>query len=613
MKNYLEKANPLFSLLFGTLIFGFYTLYYPYHIHYQEQFQLFLNTSEYLAERTAKPGGLAEYLAGFLIQFFYFSWMGASIIALLLVLIQRLLYRISTNFSRNPSLYLLTFIPSVLYWSLLCNENYLLGGVVGFILVLIPVVLYQRISSLPLRTVYFLIMMPALFWFTGGIVIVFASLCLAWEWIQNGGSLKQRALFALFIVALTILLFISVGLLELHYPVAQLIRGINYHRYTQFQTTPIFAIAFLLLLIPLLFKWLPTTKGDRSSIIVTTFILIAIATGGGYFIKQMIDWDKEEIMAYDYQVRWQNWDKIIEMADKKAPTTSLSVSCLNLALAKKGILGDRMFHYYQNGTAGLLPNFTRDFTIPFVAGEVYYHLGFVNTAQRFAFEAMEAIPDYQKSVRAIKRLAETNIINGNYVVATKYLKLLQQTTMYKSWANQTISDLQDKKRIENKEEWATLRKYRTKEDFLFSEPEKTSMLGFLLQQEPTNRLAYEYLLAYCLLSKDIKHFYCYYPLGNQIHYTTIPVHFQEALIYVWGLSNEDPTLNIPFPISDSVKANVRTYGSIYTSQQNPEPMLRKQFSSTYWYYLHFRKHNKTVYEDLYDVYADNPAVVSPGV
>ncbi|KAA6305365.1 hypothetical protein EZS27_042983, partial [termite gut metagenome] len=43
----------------------------------------------------------------------------------------------------------------------------------------------------------------------------------------------------------------------------------------------------------------------------------------------------------------------------------------------------------------------------------------INTAQSFAFEAMEVIPDYQKSVRCIKRLAETNLINSQYEVATE--------------------------------------------------------------------------------------------------------------------------------------------------------------------------------------------------
>ncbi|MCO7111572.1 DUF6057 family protein [Bacteroides uniformis] len=71
-------------------------------------------------------------------------------------------------------------------------------------------------------------------------------------------------------------------------------------------------------------------------------------------------------------------------------------------------MGDRMFEFYQNGTEGLLPEFQRDFTSPLPTSEAYYHLGMVNTAQRFTFEAMEAIPNFNKSGRCFKRLAETN-------------------------------------------------------------------------------------------------------------------------------------------------------------------------------------------------------------
>jgi hypothetical protein len=38
----------------------------------------------------------------------------------------------------------------------------------------------------------------------------------------------------------------------------------------------------------------------------------------------------------------------------------------------------------------------------------------INDAQRIAFEAMEAIPKFRQSGRCLKRLAETNLINGPF-------------------------------------------------------------------------------------------------------------------------------------------------------------------------------------------------------
>lgn len=613
MEKTLDRTNLLQSVLLGLLVFGFFFFYYPYHLHYQEQFQLFLNTSDYMAERTARPGGFSEYIAGFFIQFFYYRWAGALIIAVLLVLIQRLLLSVSCVFKKNTAFSLLSVIPALLYWALLCDESYLFGGVVAVILALLPMPLYQRISSYCVRLVYLLIVLPALYWFAGGIFLVFGLLAIAWEYTKANESFSRKAIITLTVCLMCAGLPFLAKNIILQYPFAQLFYGVTYYRYTQFEIMPILVIALSVVVIPLLFYWFPLLSKKKTIIVTLFFQFVLLTAGGFYHIRQAVDLEKEEVMAYDYHVRMQNWDEIIRMADKNAPSSSLSASCLNLALCKKGIMGDRMFHYYQNGTAGLFPKFIRDFTVPFIGGEIYYHLGFINTAQRYAFEAMEALPDYQKSVRAIKRLAETNIINGEYTVAGKYLRLLQQTTVYKKWADNTILALESEASIEANQEWNTLRKYRTKTDFLFSESEKEMMLGTLLQQNLSHRIAYEYLMAYCLLTKDLQHFYTYYPLGKNINYEKIPIHYQEALIYIWSLKNQDPIQEIPYPVSDEVKNNLRTYGSIYSSNKDPRAMLRKQFTGTYWYYFHFRKHNQMTYEDLYDVYADSSSPVSPGL
>jgi hypothetical protein len=70
----------------------------------------------------------------------------------------------------------------------------------------------------------------------------------------------------------------------------------------------------------------------------------------------------------------------------------------------------------------------------FIACDLAYQLYWTNIAQRAAFEAMEFIPNYNKSGRALKRLVETNIISGHYDVARKYIAILEKTTFYSGWA-----------------------------------------------------------------------------------------------------------------------------------------------------------------------------------
>ena len=51
-----------------------------------------------------------------------------------------------------------------------------------------------------------------------------------------------------------------------------------------------------------------------------------------------------------------------------------------------------------------------------------------------AFEAMEAIPNHNKSGRALRRLVETNLVTGYPQVALKYIGLLRQTMAYRAFA-----------------------------------------------------------------------------------------------------------------------------------------------------------------------------------
>jgi len=71
----------------------------------------------------------------------------------------------------------------------------------------------------------------------------------------------------------------------------------------------------------------------------------------------------------------------------------------------------------------------------FIVSDIAYQLHLTNISQRVAFDAMEYIPNYNKSGRALKRLVETNIISGNYDVARKYITILEKATFYRKWAH----------------------------------------------------------------------------------------------------------------------------------------------------------------------------------
>jgi len=583
------SIDKLLSLTFGLVVFAFFAFIYPFHLNYQEQYQLFLFSSDYFFQYMAKPGGFSDYIGNFFTQFFFYSWIGAIIIATLLTLLQRAIWFISRKLGAKQLFAPITFIPSLLYWGLLCDENYLFGGVVVMLLVAIFICIYTLLKSSGVRIFFVFVAIPLLYWLAGGAFLLLPLFAILLEVIRKKIKMIYLVLFALGSSALSVMLPILSKTYLLQYPLGQAWIGANFFRFPVTIPISIGFIGLIIVFIPITLRFLPFRMKRNRKVLIYIVQLLVLLFGGFLFIREVADREKEEVMAYDFNVRMRKWDRVIALADKKSPSSPLSVTCLNLALAKEGLLGERMFNYYQNGIGGLLPDFTRDFTIPMIAGEVYYHLGFINTAQRYAFEAMEALPDYQKSARGVMRLAETNLINGNYAVAAKYLHLLQKTFYYRGWATKALVTMGDEKLIDQHPEWGMLRRIRTKEDFLFSEGEKDMMLGVLFRQNQTNRMAYEYLMAYTLLNKDLTHFMQYIPLGRTLNYKAIPTSYQEALVYVWEKTNNDPAKEIPFPVTQLTMQRMKAFERVSPGQSDPNPGLYNEFTNTYWYYLVFRK------------------------
>lgn len=581
-------ADWSISVCFGFAVWLFFAIFYRHHLHYQEQIQLFQSTAAYLAERLAVPGGLAGYLGSFFTQFYYDSFAGALVIAVFLVIMQRLVQRIALDMGGSTAYRLLSCLPSLFYALLLCNEDILLSGPIALTLSLAAVVFCSRISTGWVRIGYLLLMTPMLYWLLGIASLVFPILSLCREWQEWKREKKKTFYLVGLTVAVTVLFAGMPFMAKYHvqYPLSRLWMAGDYYRFVQ--QTPFLPLCVIASVIgtPLLMVGLPdiiSRTNRRIGALLQLILLILVVGWGG---NMWIDWNKEEVMAYDYYARTGRWGHVIALADKKSPSGPLTVSTLNLALAKEELMPDLLFSYFQNGIEGLFPSYSKEFITSVMTGEIYYHLGLINAAERYAFEAMEAVPDYQKSVRCIRRLAETSLINGQYAVAAKYLTILQNTFFYRRWATETLTVLGNEERINADPEWGKLRAYRPQEDYLFSEQEKDMMMGLLFEHNPQNKMAYEYLLAYTLLTKDLERFYLYYRMGEQnMLYRVIPRSYQEALAYIISLSNQP--MGYERLISNMVQQRLNNYRQLYTSMPQPESLLRKEYADTYWYYLHF--------------------------
>ena len=79
---------------------------------------------------------------------------------------------------------------------------------------------------------------------------------------------------------------------------------------------------------------------------------------------------------------------------------------------------------------------------------------------------------------------------------------MQKTLFYRDWANETLPLLGNEKAIAKHPEYGRLRQFAYNEDFYFSDHVTPDMLESLYFSNTDNRLAYEYLKAYYMLTGD---------------------------------------------------------------------------------------------------------------
>lgn len=555
------------------LAFIFFNFIYPYHIHYQEQMQLFRFGADYFRESMAIPGGLGDWIGGFLVQFFYHAPAGSLILAMLLGLIQFLTWK---NMEKGSfAAYPLSFLPAIAMFLFYCDENALVTAAVAMAASLTLSSALMNIRRTGFRFSTTILLMPVMYYLFGSISIIVPVVV----GIRSAMRKKEMTAILAFSAA-AVLMAVLIPFTARSccpYPLERLIFGIHYHRYHN--AIPLMVWTAVLLVPSVLLLAKVMTRDKLAAVSMALVILPAAC-----LTPVFTDIEKERLFGYDFMTRMGQWNKILATSDRHVPDSPIAVECTNLALAKTGHMSSDMFSFFQNGPAGLLPEFTRDHFSPIPTGTVYYHLGMINTAQTFFFEAQEGIPDFQKSARLSQALARTNLLNGDYEVARKYVRALKQTLFYRKWAKETEKLLDNPGLIDQVPEYAYLRSVRIKDhDFMFSQEEMDSMLGLLYVENDANTMAMDYLLAWCLLRKDLPRFFECHKLLKKGYDAR---HYQEAVILYWALTHDGPDGMPDFITDRTAKSFTRFISRLQAGVD--EASMQKEFGNTYWFYYYYR-------------------------
>lgn len=258
----------------------------------------------------------------------------------------------------------------------------------------------------------------------------------------------------------------------------------------------------------------------------------------------------------------------------------------NLANAMQGRLGEGLMDHYQPFERGLfLP--VNDKATRFAitsAGEVWYRLGEMTMAEHSAILGLIFSPEHY-GPRYLMRLAQINLVNGEDAAARKYLDMLGGHRGYRQWASEHYPGNQ----TPEAERWLErMRSLVPARDTVHYASDARTSLRILLDANPANNMAREYLLCYDLLVKDLDSFIADYGDCGLRART-----YQEGiLIYLAsnGMLSEETVAK--YPVSEDVLSDFFEFSDIYQKNSGAMAPLEKKFGKTYMFYFRFAKRNE---------------------
>jgi len=601
------KMINISSIIFKIIFFAFSWLYILFAVNpaitYFLQQPAFFLSKNYLYGHLAYPGGLIEYLSTFLSQFFYFPWIGALIIVLVIWLISYITGRITKSLNFNKYNLLIQLIPAAGLLFIHSNNEYILTTSMILLSSILFFYIYIQIPTrrIILKSSILIISSAVLFHISGGSALIhYIFMCLLSE-LFNLKKNKSVLVFILLVFA-AFMPYFSARLfnyitLEQAY-LFLLLPEPYYH--------PPVLLYGLFIYYPLLIIYISLEKEDffSSSSIINNKIalsekhisyislIVQIILIAGLTILTVIfavEPEQKFVNKVKYLAYNEEWEKLLELV-KEHPTNDRFVNFHTArALYHTGRLAEDLLDYPQYwGKHALFLGEIVSRTILMDNSDVYFDLGHIRAAQHWAYEAQTI---YENSPRIIKRLAMTNIILGNYKAARSILGILKNSIIYKDWAEHYQQLINDPSKLEADSLVQSKRKLQPTDIFFIDRENVNYDLSLLLKKNPNNRMAFEYLMAYHLLSNEIEDPFKNLRYLKGLGYKKIPRIYEEALmVYLTKKNIKRINLN-GYTISNNTMERYRDYGRIVFKYNNDmrdaQEELYSNHGNTYWYYLHY--------------------------
>ena len=203
------------------------------------------------------------------------------------------------------------------------------------------------------------------------------------------------------------------------------------------------------------------------------------------------------LVEAEQALRKKDWEKVIDCSNRFRGDSQLMDYFRNMALYQTGRMSNDLLKYPQRyGIHSLFLPWVGDPRQSRYGHYVYEQLGYLNEAQRWASEALVV---YGATAPTLLNLIRYNIANGRTDVAMRFIRRLKQSLFYRKQAEAYERLIQSGQPVPDLHVVPPSKSGRAR---FANVQDLGPELLFICEQDPTNRMAFEYLMIYSILSKN---------------------------------------------------------------------------------------------------------------
>jgi hypothetical protein len=612
-----KRTGLIWPILQGLPAAAFYLLFYLYlafevdlRLLYSgggliSNFPTFYLDGVFLKGQLAFPGGLIEYVSAFLAQFFYYSWAGAAVVTC-----QGWLIGLGTDAYLKeigaPRLRVLRFVGPLVLLAVYSQYVFHFTMTLAFTVAVVAACLFLRFAPQRAvrRALCFLALSIALYAATGAAYLLFAFLCGGAQIIKSHRYLEGLwyGLSAAVVPYLVGVMAWGLPALEAYAELLPIYLGT---RASEPPKLMLKAIWVLYLFLPVALgavglwhltigRWMsfaktlpiqagqnsrispPPQRGAKSGVLRWTIETILLAAATTATLRFYHDPGLKALFEVDYYSRQGMWSRVLDTAKRSSPHY-LICHAVDRALYHTDRLGDEMFSYYQDPQALLL---TKKEAL-WQKADVCMDLGLVDEAEKCLTIAMEM---YGEKPLLLQRLARVYSVKGDVETASVYLSALSKVPFWGRQAREDLAQLRNDPNLAKDEEIQRLRAIRLRQDSVG----RMEVLVQLLTENPRNRMAYEYGMAWLLLTKNLPASLQLFNAYHNLVESRIPRHYEEAILLAKALNLEAVDLgarSVSQESKDRFESFMKALQPFGRDVAAARKSLWKDFGDSYYYYF----------------------------